>query len=68
MRVILIEIFAERAEAESYTTVNLSIAWDAWQRITITARALNILDADYQEVLGYPAPGRRIMGGVRYGF
>ena len=58
----------ERAEARAYTTVNLSIAWEAWQRITITARALNILDADYQEVLGYPAPGRRIMGGVRYGF
>jgi vitamin B12 transporter len=58
----------ERAEAKAYATVNLSIAWEAWQRITITARALNILDADYQEVLGYPAPGRRIMGGVRYGF
>ena len=58
----------ERAEAKAYTTVNLSIAWDAWKRITITARALNILDADYQEVLGYPAPGRRIMGGLRYGF
>ena len=58
----------ERSEAESYTTINLAIAWEAWQRITITARALNILDADYQEVLGYPAPGRRWMAGLRYGF
>ena len=58
----------ERVEAESYITINLAIAWDAWQRLTITARALNILDADYQEVLGYPAPGRRFIGGLRYGF
>jgi vitamin B12 transporter len=58
----------ERAEAKSYTTVNLAVAWEAWKRISITARALNILDADYQEVLGYPAPGRRFMAGLRYGF
>ena len=58
----------ERAEAKSYITVNFSVALQAWQRITITARALNLLDADYQEVLGYPAPGRRWMAGLRYGF
>ncbi len=58
----------ERSEAKSYITINLAIAWEAWQRITITARALNILDADYQEVLGYPAPGRRFLAGLRYGF
>jgi vitamin B12 transporter len=58
----------ERAEAESYTTVNLSIAWQAWQQLEITARALNVLGADYEEVLGYPAPGRRIMAGLRFDF
>ena len=58
----------ERSEAKSYTTINLAVAWEAWQRISITARAVNILDADYQEVLGYPAPGRRWMAGLRYGF
>lgn len=58
----------ERSEAASYTTVNLAIAWDAWQRLSITARALNVLDADYEEVLGYPAPGRRFLAGLRYGF
>jgi vitamin B12 transporter len=58
----------ERSEAASYTTVNFAVAWDAWQRLSITARALNVLDADYQEVLGYPAPGRRFLAGLRYGF
>jgi vitamin B12 transporter len=58
----------ERSTAKSHTTVNLAVAWEAWQRITITARGLNILDADYQEVLGYPAPGRRFLVGLRYGF
>lgn len=58
----------ERDKAKSYTTINLAVAWEAWNRLSITARALNILDADYQEVLGYPAPGRRFIGGLRYGF
>jgi len=58
----------QRSEAASYTTVNLAVAWKAWQRLSITARALNVLDADYQEVLGYPAPGRRFLAGLRYGF
>jgi len=58
----------ERTENDSYTTVNIAIAWEAWQRLSITARALNVLDADYQEVLGYPAPGRRFLAGLRYGF
>jgi vitamin B12 transporter len=58
----------ERAEAKSYTTVNLSVAWQAWQKIEVTARALNVLGADYEEVLGYPAPGRRILAGLRLDF
>ncbi|TFG36265.1 MAG: TonB-dependent receptor [Candidatus Aminicenantes bacterium] len=58
----------ERTENQSYTTINFAVAWEAWQRLSITARALNVLDADYQEVLGYPAPGRRFLAGLRYGF
>lgn len=58
----------ERAEAASYTTVNLAVAWQPWTELAITARALNLLDADYQEVLGYPAPGRRLMAGLRWDF
>ena len=58
----------QRAENDSYTTISLAVAWKAWGNLEITARALNILDKEYQEVLGYPAPGRRIMGGLRFDF
>jgi Outer membrane cobalamin receptor protein len=34
----------------------------------LTLRAINLLDRRYQEVLGYPAPRQRIIGGLRARF
>lgn len=49
----------------SYSMVNANISHplNRWMRIRIVAR--NILDADYEEVYGYPAPGRQILGGIK---
>jgi vitamin B12 transporter len=58
----------ERTEASSYTTVNLAVAWQPRPGLSITGRALNLLDEDYEEVLGYPAPGRRFLAGARWDF
>jgi len=58
----------DRVVAPSYTTVDLAVAWQPWRTLAITARALNLLDADYAEVYGYPAPGRRVMAGARWDF
>jgi outer membrane cobalamin receptor len=58
----------ERVENESYYTVNMSVAWQPWTTLAITARALNIFGEEYQEVLGFPAPGRRFMAGLRWDF
>ena len=33
--------------------------------LDVFVRALNLLDRDYEEVLGYPAPGRTAYVGVR---
>jgi vitamin B12 transporter len=56
----------ERVESPSYTTVDLAIAWKPWGSLAITGRALNVLDEEYEEVAGYPAPGRRFYAGLRW--
>jgi vitamin B12 transporter len=57
----------ERARASSYSTADIALAYSLWNGIEVTARALNVLDKDYSEVLGYPAPGRRYLFGLRLG-
>jgi vitamin B12 transporter len=57
----------ERGEADSYTTGNVSLAYSLWNGVEITGRILNVADTEYQEILGYPAPGRRYMFGLRLG-
>ena len=57
----------ERAEADDYTTGNIALAYSLWNGVEITARVLNVADKQYQEVLGYPAPGRRWLLGLRLG-
>ncbi len=51
--------------AESFVTANLALACQAWRMIEVTVRATNLLDRDYAEVYGYPAPGRRFAAGFR---
>ncbi len=55
----------ERTTAEDYFTVDLALAWEVMSQIELTLRVRNLFDEEYQEVLGYPAPARRIMGGIR---
>ncbi|HSO22101.1 MAG TPA: TonB-dependent receptor [Chondromyces sp.] len=57
----------ERSRAASYTTADLALAYSLWDGVEITGRVLNIADSEYQEVLGYPAPGRRYIVGLRLG-
>ena len=58
---------SERTQADSYTTANIALAYSLWNGVEITARVLNVADEDYQEILGYQAPGRRYLVGLRLG-
>jgi vitamin B12 transporter len=58
----------ERVENDSYYVVDVAVAWKAWQKLAVTGRVLNLFDQDYQEVVGYPAPGRRFMVGLRWDY
>ena len=56
-----------RAEAGAYLTADLAMAYNLSAAVAVTLRVLNIADAEYEEVLGYPSPGRRVMAGLRFG-
>jgi len=56
-----------RAEADDYLTTNIAMAYSLFNGVEITLRVLNIADKKFEEVLGYPAPGRRFMAGLRLG-
>ena len=49
-----------------FTTVNLGGAWRPVRAVEVFVRALNLFDREYEEVLGYPAPGRTAYVGARF--
>jgi vitamin B12 transporter len=55
-----------RRVAESYATTSLA-ASRRFGPVTAFGRVDNLLDADYEEFVGFPAPGRSIRLGLRYG-
>lgn len=55
------------ATLESYTTLDLAASLQATQRLEPYARVENVLDEDYREVAGFPAPGRTWIAGLEVG-
>ena len=55
-----------RTELGGHVTSDLTIGFELLPGLELDLRALNALDRDYQEVDGYPAPGRRLVAGVRW--
>lgn len=49
-----------------FTTMNLGASFRPVKAVEVFARALNLFDRDYEEVLGYPAPGRTAYVGARF--
>lgn len=57
-----------RTENPDYLRVDLAARWKAFDRLAPYARLNNVADEEYEEVLGYPAPGRTLIGGVALEF
>jgi outer membrane cobalamin receptor len=55
----------DRIRLPDHFTTSLALAWQAWDQVEITLRVVNLTDTSYEEVAGYPAPGRRFAGGLR---
>jgi vitamin B12 transporter len=56
----------ERVRLDDHLTVHLAVAAAVAPGTEITVRVVNLLDRAYQEVAGYPAPGRRLTAGLRW--
>lgn len=60
--------FQERVELDDFVLVGVAANYRVWRRLELFARVENALDEDYEEVFGYRAPGRTLIGGLRYRF
>ena len=49
-----------------HTVINLGGSFRPMKAFEVFVRALNLFDSDYEEVLGYPAPGRTAYVGARF--
>ncbi|MFL6289389.1 MAG: TonB-dependent receptor plug domain-containing protein [Thermoanaerobaculia bacterium] len=58
----------ERTENPDYLRLDLAARWHALKWLAPYARIQNATDEEYEEVLGYPAPGRTLIGGVAVEF
>jgi vitamin B12 transporter len=56
-----------RAVNDAYFTADLAVSWQASPTLLPYARLQNIADERYQEVLGFPAPGRTLIVGLEMG-
>ncbi|HMQ92288.1 MAG TPA: TonB-dependent receptor [Amaricoccus sp.] len=59
---------ADRVELDDYTLVNVTAQHQLSDRLLLTARIDNLFDEQYQEILGYDAPGRTFYAGVAANF
>jgi outer membrane cobalamin receptor len=48
-----------------YTAVHLGVSFRVIRGVVVQGRVMNLFDAAYEEILGYPAPGRTAYVGVR---
>ncbi len=53
---------------DSFTLVGLNAAYNVNDHVTLTLRGENLLDEDYEEVVGYRSQGRGVYGGLRLRF
>lgn len=58
-------LFGGLFENRGYATASAGATWDVHRRVAVFGRVTNLLDRGYEEILGFPAPGRRVAAGVR---
>ncbi len=55
-------------ENPAYKLVNFMARYRVWKDLEVFFRADNILNENYQDIFGYPSPGRTLYGGMEFGF
>jgi outer membrane cobalamin receptor len=57
-----------QVELDAYHRVDLAVGWQATAQLRVALAVDNLLDADYEESVGFPAAGFRPRLSVRYDF
>jgi vitamin B12 transporter len=60
------ELLWSTSESPSFNTFNVNLSIPLNDKLFLIGKATNALNQEYQEVLGYPAPGRRFILGIKY--
>ncbi len=55
----------ERVKIKAYTILNLAAAWRLTKALELTGRVSNLLDEEYEEILGFVRPGIAAFAGLR---
>ena len=56
---------SELVDLDAYTVVDFAASWKLTQSLEITGRISNLLDEEYEEILGFVRPGRAMYAGLR---
>jgi len=56
---------SEQVDIDAYVVLNLAVAWRLTQSLELTGRVTNLLDEEYEEILGFVRPGRAVYAGLR---
>ena len=57
-----------KIELDSFVLVGANLRYNLLDQVALTLRGSNVLNENYQEVLGYASPGRAIYGGLEIDF
>ena len=57
-----------RTDNPAYTRVDVAARWHALNRLSPYARVENVADREYSQALGFPSPGRTVIGGLAIDF
>lgn len=57
-----------RATNPGYVRTDLAVSWAHWKRLAPYARLENLAAVSYTPALGFPAPGRTLVAGIRLGY
>ena len=58
----------EDTHVEGYEVLDLGASWRATDRIVVLARLDNATDEEYEQLRGFPQPGRRARAGIALTF
>lgn len=58
-------LFGGLYDNPGYATSSAGLSWRVARHVTAFGRVTNLFDRAYEEVFGFPAPGRQAAGGVR---